>query len=248
MLKRMVGITLAVLILGLAGCKNLTEQLRSQNANLTDQLVQCQQERDALLSKIDALDAEGQGLQAKLDDALAQAQQAKDLGEQLQQERARLQQQRQELQTLVQGLSGISVEPGREGNYIVVENDILFPLGEATLNQQAEKALDKVAQYLEQRPAVSIRVDGHTDGVPISSKRWEDNHHLSVMRAHSVMKYLESKGVNSTRMSIMGFGPNRPRVKPETPTAPTAKNRRVEILVIPEKMESVEDILQRFQQ
>ena len=91
-----------------------------------------------------------------------------------------------------------------------------------------------------------IRVDGHSDGEPIKHSQWKDNYHLSAMRAHAVMQYLASQGVPAQNMYIVGFGPNRPLVEPVEPEAPMPKNRRVEILLVPQAQRSIEQILEQF--
>ncbi len=248
MWKPVAGLALCVALLGLTGCSNVAERLRKQNAGLTRQLKECREEREALLKNVEALDEDRQMLQKQLVESREEAHERRELVERLRQEQDRLQQQRAELQKLVEGLSGISVETRGEGNFIVVENDILFELGKATLTDQAKGALDEVAGYLRERTAVTIRIDGHTDGVPVKHSPWEDNYHLSVMRAHAVMEYLVSQGVDPRRTYIVGFGPNRPRVEPESPTAPVAENRRVEILLVPRGVRSIGEILQGFEE
>ncbi|MGD2174296.1 MAG: OmpA family protein [Candidatus Brocadiaceae bacterium] len=248
MLKRSLALVLAVVLVGLAGCRNMEEQLRKQNATLSKQLALCQDERDALLKSIDELDAEQQQLRAQLLETREDAQSKDELVRRLRQEQAQLEQQRRELQKLVEGLSGISVETRGEGNFIVLENEILFELGKVELNQDAKASLDKVASYLQRRPDVAVRIDGHTDGVPVRHSPWKDNYHLSAMRAHAVMQYLVQKGLDPDRVYIVGFGPNRPRTEPAEPAEPVAENRRVEILLVPEGVKSIGEILQGFEE
>lgn len=247
MSKRVPILLLAAIAVALTGCAEL-KQLRRQNASLTEQVNRCKEERVTLLDNIEALEAERGSLQDRLAEAQQEAERMSNVVAELRREQSQLQQQRAELQKLVQGLSGISVETRREGNFIIVENEILFDLGKADLTDQAMAALDQVAQYLAQKPQLRVRVDGHTDGVPIEHSAWEDNYHLSAMRAHAVMQYLVSKGVDTGRMHIAGFGPNEPLREPEQPTQPVAANRRVEILVVPEGGPSIGEILEKFEQ
>jgi chemotaxis protein MotB len=247
MLKRVCVLLLAVIAVSLTGCAEM-RQLRRQNEALTDQVNRYKDERATLLDNIEALEAQRESLQGRLADTQREAERMADVVAELRQEQSQLQRQRAELQKLVQGLSGISVETRREGNFIIVENEILFELGKADLTEAAMAALDDVAEYLAQKPDLRIRVDGHTDGVPITHSVWEDNYHLSAMRAHAVMGYLVDKGVDPGRMHIAGFGPNTPLVEPADPTEPVAENRRVEILVVPEGGRSIGEILEKFEQ
>jgi chemotaxis protein MotB len=153
----------------------------------------------------------------------------------------------------VRKVSGMSIEERPEGNFIVIENSILFESGEIELSDPARQTLSNtVVGYLQDRlrehPEQQIRIDGHTDGEPISASGWKSNYHLAAMRAHSVMAYLASQGIPTSNMYIVGFGPNSPRVEPPEPTAPVAENRRVEILVAPRRAEGIEERLQEFLQ
>ncbi len=242
--RKTMALVLALAVL--TGCAG-TKELRNQNANLTRQLRRCEDERDALENTISMLETDRRGLQENLEQARAESQQMSGVVERLQQEQSRLQQERQELQKLVRDLSGFSVETREEGNFIVVENDILFESGEADLADEATQSLASVAEYLKERRGLTIRVDGHTDAVPITHSSWEDNYHLSAMRAHSVMQYLAEQGVNRERMFIVGFGPSKPVVEPDQPSQPIAENRRVEILLVPEGSRSIEEILEGIQ-
>ncbi|MFO7955768.1 MAG: OmpA family protein [Candidatus Brocadiia bacterium] len=248
MRNRILLLVLAVAFLGLTGCANQAKELREQKANLQEQLRMCEGERESLLANIDELQAEKQTLQQQLAEAQQEAGQQEELLSQLRAEQARLEEQRAELQSLVKDLSGVEVQSRREGNFIVVENDILFALGKIDLTEEAKGALQEVLQYLLSHPSTKIRIDGHTDGVPIRNAPFEDNYHLSAMRAHSVMTYLVENGMDPARGYICGFGPNRPVVEPEEPTAPVAENRRVEILVMPEGSRSISEILEGFEE
>jgi len=247
MLKRTLLVVLAVSLFAVAGCPEL-KTLRRQNANLETQLTQVQQERDDLLSQLAAVQTQRDQFRNQLSASQQEAARMSGLLQQLRDEKDRLDQQRRELSALVKEFAdaGINVEERGEGNFIVMENEILFDLGKADLKDEAKAALDKVADYLVANPQLPVRIDGHTDGTPIKVSQWEDNYHLSAMRAHAVMRYLASKGVDPTRMYIVGFGPNRPRVEPEEPQAPVAENRRVEILLVPQGARSVSEILGEF--
>jgi chemotaxis protein MotB len=245
MLKHMLLVALAVSLFGITGCPEL-KNLRQQNANLKLQLTQSQQALNDANSSIATLTT----MRDKYRDQLTTSQQdnarMSAVVQQLKDQQALLQKQRADLAALVKNYAGINVEARGEGNFIVMENEILFDSGKADLKEPVKAALDKVAAYLVDNPGVPIRIDGHTDGVPIRVSQWQDNYELSAMRAHAVMKYLVSKGVDPSRMYIAGFGPNRPLVQPPQPEAPLAANRRVEILLVPKGTRSVSDILNEF--
>ncbi len=243
--KSMLMLFLAVAVVGLAGCPEL-KTLRRQKASLEGRLTSCQQELDAYREETARLQTQRDQYRDQWQQAEQEAAGARELVGRLQQEQNRLEQQRRELESLVRNLSGISIESRREGNFIVLENDILFELGKTDLSEQAKQSLNKVATYLKDKADVKVRIDGHTDGVPVTVSGWKDNYHLSAMRAHAVMQYLVQQDLNADRMYIAGFGPNQPRIEPENPQEPVAANRRVEILVVPEGGRSVSEILQEF--
>ncbi len=245
MLKRTVLSVFAVSLVGLVGC---TGRLTRENQGLQDQIAALQQKQDALLRENDVLKAHAAELEGNLTEAQKEASQMSQLASELRSEQAKLQNQRTELEKLVKNLSGITIERRSEGNFIVMESEILFASGKAELNEGAKASLDQIAGYMLEKKDLQIRVDGHTDGVPIKLSGWEDNYHLAAMRAHAVMRYLADKGVSPDRMYIVGFGPNRPLAKPETPTAPMDQNRRVEILLVPQGIRSIGEILEGFKQ
>lgn len=157
-----------------------------------------------------------------------------------------------ELQDLVKNISGMSVQARQEGNFLVIENEILFESGKISLNEEAKETLDSTVipylqEQLQENPDQQIRIDGHTDGQPIQASEWLDNYHLAAMRAHSVMEYLAAQGIQEGNMYLCGYGPNRPLIQPDNPEDPVAQNRRVEILLTPPAEESIEEILKDFQ-
>jgi chemotaxis protein MotB len=230
----------------LSGCCPLQEELRRTNTSLRSQLQLSEETLDALRAENASLTAELGEAGRKRDEALQEAERMEGVAASLQEARDQLEAQRRELQKLVEGLSGISVETRDEGNFLVLETDIFFDLGKTDLSEPAMSSLDTLAQYLADHPDITVRIDGHTDGVPIRHAPFKDNYHLAAMRAHSVMAYLMERGLAPSRAYIVGFGPNRPVVEPPEPEQPVAENRRVEILVVPAGSRTVTDILAGF--
>ena len=85
--------------------------------------------------------------------------------------------------------------------------------------------LDRVAASLRDWPEVKVEVEGHTD----STGGHDHNMQLSDKRAHSVMDYLASKGVDASRMTANGYGETKPVADNKTKDG-RAKNRRVELV------------------
>lgn len=100
----------------------------------------------------------------------------------------------------------------------------LFSTGSAELKPMAQAELDKFADYMHQYPDSNIVITGHTDSMGAA----ENNQRLSEARAQAVKNYLESKGVDSNRMTAEGAGESKPIADNATKEG-RAKNRRVAV-------------------
>ena len=123
----------------------------------------------------------------------------------------------------------IEIVPGAEGVILRLPGRILFDLGEAELKPEARKILDKLVPALKEYQ-YQVRVEGHTDNLPIHTERFPSNWELSAARAINVVKYMEKKGVNRQLLSAVGYGEYRPLFPNNTPQGRT-RNRRVEIVI-----------------
>lgn len=104
-----------------------------------------------------------------------------------------------------------------------------FKPASAELNDDYYNVLDEVSEVLRARPG-SIRVEGHTDNLPISSNRFRSNWDLSTARAASVALELMRLGVADNRFEVAGFADTRPLVANDSRDS-RARNRRVEIVI-----------------
>jgi chemotaxis protein MotB len=134
---------------------------------------------------------------------------------------------------------GIQVTPIQEGIRLSFEDQILFDFGKADINAAGHALLNRVAEVI-QKGRDAVRVEGHTDNIPIRTARFPSNWELSVARAVNVVKYFVEVGnIDPRRLSAVGYGESRPLVANDTP-ANRMKNRRVEILLLTEgKQENV---------
>jgi chemotaxis protein MotB len=131
---------------------------------------------------------------------------------------------------------GIQVTLSHRGARLSFEDRVLFDFGKAGIHPEGFSFLDKIATVLKKGPH-AVRVEGHTDNVPIQTKRFPSNWELSVARAVNVVKYFaEVSNINPHRLSAVGYGESRPVVPNDAPQN-RAKNRRVEILLISEDKE-----------
>lgn len=102
---------------------------------------------------------------------------------------------------------------------------IYFDFDKSTVSGEFGRLLDAHANFLNSNPNVSVLVEGHADerGTP------EYNIALGERRAKAVVTYLENMGVNSSQLSTVSYGEEKPMVKDRTEAA-FAKNRRAVIV------------------
>jgi chemotaxis protein MotB len=115
---------------------------------------------------------------------------------------------------------------------VEIRNDVLFASGSATLNPEAEKVLAQLAGVLRGF-GNAIRVEGHTDDVPIQGGVYRDNWDLSAARAAAVVRVLVAGGLNPSRFAVLGFGEHRPIQANDTEAGRSA-NRRVLLAILGE--------------
>lgn len=121
------------------------------------------------------------------------------------------------------------------GDRFVFQSEVLFASGADVLQPAGRDEMEKLAEAIIQlnREIPSdinwiIRVDGHTDNVPITGGRFADNWQLSTARAAAVVRFLVGAGVPANRLAATGFGEFQPLVAGDTPDA-RARNRRIEL-------------------
>ncbi|MGB2600353.1 MAG: OmpA family protein [Candidatus Omnitrophota bacterium] len=130
----------------------------------------------------------------------------------------------------------------KEGSLVIVlSDDILFDSGKAEIKRQAYPVLDKVIRIIKREvPDKDISIGGHTDNVPITHSSWESNWELSTARATNVLHYMVDKGVSPDRLAATGYGEHHPIASNAT-DADRARNRRVEIAILPVYVEEGEE-------
>ena len=122
------------------------------------------------------------------------------------------------------------------GDRFVFQSEVLFGSGgaelDATGRTEMGKLADAVLQLASEIPDEIdwvLRVDGHTDDIPLSGRgRYRDNWELSTARAASVVRFLVEQGVPATRLAAAGFGENQP-IDPAQTADARARNRRIEL-------------------
>jgi len=124
----------------------------------------------------------------------------------------------------------LEIVPTDEGIAVRFPGKILFDLGEAKLKPEAKQILNQILPVLK-KYNYPLRVEGHTDNLPIHTEKFPSNWELSTARAINVIKYLGEKEIDKELLSAVGYGEHRPLFPNDTPEH-RAANRRVEIVII----------------
>src|SRR5690606_33604831 len=122
------------------------------------------------------------------------------------------------------------------GDRFVFQSEVLFASGATEINPTGEEEMQKLAMAIlelqeEIQPEINwvLRVDGHTDNVPLSGTgRFRDNWEHSAARAIAVVRFLVESGVPTSRLVAAGFGEFQPLDMADTPEA-RSRNRRIEL-------------------
>jgi len=125
------------------------------------------------------------------------------------------------------------------GLVISVVDTILFDSGKADLTLQAQQLLDRIAALLQATPN-HIRIEGHTDNVPIHNARFPSNWELSSTRATQVLSYfIYHHQFPPSKLSISAYGEYRP-IAPNNTSQNRAMNRRVDIVLLRSSLSQLE--------
>ena len=129
--------------------------------------------------------------------------------------------------------SAVTLVPRLEGIALRFQDRVLFDLGEADIKPEAKKLLLSLTKILRRFPN-RLRIDGHTDNLPINNAKFASNWQLSTARAANVAYLLNKQGgIDGKRISVTGHASFDPAV-PNTTAKNRAINRRVEIVVLDE--------------
>jgi chemotaxis protein MotB len=178
------------------------------------------QQIQALQDANNRLLAENADLKQRLQQALAERDQARAALAQLQQQPVAAPRQRGEW-TEYKGFA-----------WQDLPENILFDSGKANIKPDGIEKLQKVLADLKQNwPERQVWIVGHTDTDPIKHSKWADNLELSVERGAAVFRELQKMGVDPTRMVAAGQGQWNPKV-PNTSATNKKENRRVQIIAV----------------
>ncbi|HSC44510.1 MAG TPA: OmpA family protein [Candidatus Acidoferrum sp.] len=125
----------------------------------------------------------------------------------------------------------VDVKARREGLVVSLREIGFFGSGSANIQPSAQGALNRLGQLLASR-SESMRIEGHTDNVPIHNGQFASNWELSTARASQLLRlFVERYQMNPARLSIAGYAEFHPAAPNDTPDG-RARNRRVDIVIL----------------
>ncbi|MDD5722894.1 MAG: flagellar motor protein MotB [Syntrophales bacterium] len=129
----------------------------------------------------------------------------------------------------IQGIQAVASEMTEEGITVLVDEELLFRTGMADIEENSP-SLDSLGAIIKNADC-TIRVEGHTDDVPIQNEQFTSNWELSIARAVNVVNHLVARGgISPERLSASGYADLKSRF-PKTTEADRAHNRRVDIVL-----------------
>lgn len=214
---------------GLKTNKDLQQSLEANKGELQKKAAELIKERDALASKLAERDAEA----AKLAEELKAAAAARAA------ELAKVQKNYEDLTASLKSeiaAGEIKITELKGKLTVNMVDRILFDSGHADVKAAGRKVLQKVGSILKDVRSKDIRIEGHSDNVPIGGElksRYPSNWELSTARATAVARYLQDEAkIDARNLVAAGYGEYRPVAPNDTPEN-RALNRRIEIVLVP---------------
>lgn len=130
------------------------------------------------------------------------------------------------------GVAGQIIVTRQDDNIVIrLPNQLLFASASADVRPEAAALLQVAGAVIAELPH-QVRVEGHTDNVPVGTERYPTNWELSSARATAVLRYLVEKGrMDPSRASAAGYAEFRPVGSNDTPEG-RAANRRADIVLL----------------
>ncbi|MFQ5896840.1 MAG: OmpA family protein [Candidatus Methylomirabilia bacterium] len=215
------------------------DQGQARAASLKRQLEDLTRQHQAAAAWAASLDGEVTDLNQKHQAALQEAERLRRETEEKAREIANLRATYHELVSdLQREIKAGEIKVTQYKNLLTVNlvEKILFDSGRAEIRPRGRAILTRVGEILKNVKDKEIRVEGHTDNVPISSRlavKYPTNWELSTARATMVARYFRDKvKIPAERLAAAGFAEYRP-VAPNTTSEGRAQNRRIEIILAP---------------
>lgn len=228
------------------------EQLRQEQTRLAASLDQERQRLKAEAEEKARLQQEQSQLTASLDEERKRLKAEAEEKARLEQERAAKEEEIRRLTKTQEDLSrslkdeidkgNITIQQVRDRLTINMVDRVLFDSGKADIKPAGLKVLKQVSDVLNKITDKQIRIEGHTDNVPISAKlqdKFKTNWELSTNRATTVVRYLiERGGVQAQALSAVGYADTHPIATNDSEEG-RASNRRIEIVLYPKDLSQI---------
>ncbi len=119
----------------------------------------------------------------------------------------------------------------KRGLVVSLQQAAFFPSGEDAINPEMTRSIEKVAEAMRRLPN-PVRLEGHTDAVPIHNSRFRSNWELSAARSIAMLEFLSGRcGIPRERLSIAGYAETAPVSANDTESG-RALNRRVDMVIL----------------
>lgn len=222
----------------------------TQIADLRTQLEDCKVQRDKQLTQVGDLTVMSKGAQDNMKATLEQLRQKDQYIHLLQAAKSKADSLNLALAVnlksqLKAGLDDKDVEIMVDKTVVMINlsDKMLYQSGSYRLSTRANEVLGKIATIINSRPELEVMVEGYTDNVPISTDCIMDNWDLSVKRATSVVRALQTKhGIDPNRMIAAGRGEYN-TLAPNSTAEGRATNRRTRIIILPKLGDQFYDLL-----
>jgi len=221
---------------------DLEQKLASGSASAQEEITKLQKQASELEANTARIAKEREQLrleQSQLAATLEQERLAKE------EEIKRLTRTQEELSKSLQdeiSKGNITIQQVRDRLTINMVDRVLFDSGQAQVKPAGVKVLKQVADVLNKISDKQIRIEGHTDNVPISSKlqgRFKTNWELSTARATTVVRYLiDQGGVDRQYLSAVGYADTHPLASNDSEEG-RSSNRRIEIVLYPKDLKEI---------
>ena len=122
----------------------------------------------------------------------------------------------------------VEVSSDERGAIVTLSDTVMFPPGKSRMTYTGDEIIKQVFDILKQF-SYQVKIEGHTDNVPMNTQQYPSNWELSAARAAEVARKLVKAGFNPTNLSIEAFAQYRPKV-PNDSRQGRATNRRIEIV------------------
>jgi len=230
----------------LATCQNELEDARKVNdaqkksiAQLEDELGTTRTERDKMtqaeLDKQKRINALLNEMKANKQEVEQELLKLRDQRDQAQQRLASYRKLYDRFKSLVD--TGKLQVAFRNGQMVLkLPSSVLFASGQGELSKGGKQALGEILAILLEFKDRRFMIAGHTDNVPIRSRRFRDNWHLSTARALSVLEFMIQAGFEGKNLAAAGYGQFDPVASNDTEDG-RQQNRRIEIILVPDLSE-----------